>query len=188
MNKLIAPFTATLFVAALALTGCASLPGAYDYGSGGSTQAPAQAPAPAASAPAAPSTPVPAAAESAALATSDSTLGTIVVDGTAMTVYRFDSDTKGSGTSACTGGCAAKWPAVIATSATPTVEGVTGTVGGNPLPDGTFQATVNGWPLYRFAKDVAPGDVLGQGVGDVWHVVAPDGSTIKDAAPQASGY
>ena len=29
------------------------------------------------------------------------------------------------------------------------------------------------WPLYRFAADAAPGDVNGQGVGEVWYVVGP---------------
>ena len=29
----------------------------------------------------------------------------------------------------------------------------------------------NGWPLYTFIKDAKPGDVTGDGVGGVWHVV-----------------
>ena len=48
------------------------------------------------------------------------------------------------------------------------------------------------WPLYRFAGDAAPGDVNGQGSGEVWFVAAPDGSLIQaEVAAEAdtgSGY
>ena len=37
-----------------------------------------------------------------------------------------------------------------------------------------------GVALYLFANDGAPGDVNGQGVGDVWYVVGPDGEIIRD--------
>src|SRR5829696_4876694 len=68
-------------------------------------------------------------AEEPVLAAADSDLGEIVVDGEGMTVYVFDKDTPGSGTSACTGGCLQAWPAVVADSDNPTVEGVSGEVG-----------------------------------------------------------
>jgi predicted lipoprotein with Yx(FWY)xxD motif len=44
--------------------------------------------------------------------------------------------------------------------------------------DGTTQVTYNGWPLYYFAKDKAPGDVTGQGVGSVWYVVSAAGDKV----------
>ena len=34
-------------------------------------------------------------------------------------------------------------------------------------------------PIYTFAKDMAPGDVNGQGANDVWYVIAPDGTMIE---------
>ncbi|MGN7701539.1 COG4315 family predicted lipoprotein [Cellulosimicrobium sp. 22601] len=124
-----------------------------------------------------------------ALGTADSSLGTIVVDGQGMTVYYYDKDTKGSGTSACEGECAAAWPAVHAASAEPEVEGVTAEVGTITGVDGELQVTVDGRPVYTYAADQAEGDVSGQGVNGVWHVVAPDGTEIMDAAPAAgSGY
>jgi predicted lipoprotein with Yx(FWY)xxD motif len=185
MKKFLAPLTVTIALVGLTLSGCSALGGdGYGYESPASPEATAPAETPTNAPTEAP------AAEPVAptvLTLAESALGTITVDGTAMTVYRFDNDTKDSGTSACTDDCAVKWPAVISDSATPVAEGITGTVAANPLPDGTFQVTVNGWPLYRFAKDAAAGDINGQGVGDVWHVVAADGSTITDAAPQA-GY
>ncbi|TFF12454.1 COG4315 family predicted lipoprotein [Cellulosimicrobium funkei] len=124
-----------------------------------------------------------------ALGTADSSLGTVVVDGQGMTVYYYDKDTKGSGTSACEGECAAAWPAVHAASADPEVDGVTGEVGTITGVDGELQVTVDGRPVYTYAADTGPGDVTGQGVNGVWHVVAPDGTEIMDAAPGAgSGY
>lgn len=124
-----------------------------------------------------------------ALGTADSSLGTIVVDGQGMTVYYYDKDTKGSGTSACEGECAAAWPAVHAASAEPDVEGVTAEVGTITGVDGELQVTVDGRPVYTYAADTGPGDVTGQGVNGVWHVVAPDGTEVMDAAPAAgSGY
>src|SRR5581483_2981787 len=39
--------------------------------------------------------------------------------------------------------------------------------------DGSKQVTYNGMPLYYWQGDKAPGDTTGQGVGNVWWVVAP---------------
>jgi predicted lipoprotein with Yx(FWY)xxD motif len=122
----------------------------------------------------------------AVLATADSDLGTIVVDGKGLTVYVFDKDTAGSGQSACSGECLDKWPAVTADSPDPAVDGVTGDVATITRDDGTMQVTLNGLPLYLYAGDAQKGDVTGQGVGQVWWVVAPDGAKIT-AAPGATG-
>jgi predicted lipoprotein with Yx(FWY)xxD motif len=81
--------------------------------------------------------------------------------------------------SACTGACAALWPAATA-NATPTLTGITGTVGTIPTASGGMQLTLNGWPLYYYSKDMAPGDTLGQGVGSVWYVIDATG-TLKKA-------
>ena len=40
--------------------------------------------------------------------------------------------------------------------------------------------------LGGFGEDKAEGDVLGQGVNDVWYVVRPDGEMVTDPAPGAS--
>jgi predicted lipoprotein with Yx(FWY)xxD motif len=161
----------------LALAGCSD-------DDGGDTAAPS-ADAPAAEVPSeepteessgTPAEDAPAAAAELGAATSD--LGEIVVDGQGMTVYMYTNDTQGSGTSTCTDQCAAAWPAVHAASATPAVEGVTGEVGTITGTDGELQVTLNGWPLYLYAQDQAPGDVTGQGVGSVWYVVSPAGEPI----------
>jgi predicted lipoprotein with Yx(FWY)xxD motif len=128
--------------------------------------------------------------EDAALAVADSGLGEIVVDGEGMTVYVFDNDTPGSGTSACTGGCLQAWPPVVANSENPTADGVSGKVGTITRDDGTLQVTLEGYPLYLWQNDVAPGDTTGQGVQGVWWVVTPDGSKVTATAAPADlpGY
>ena len=73
----------------------------------------------------------------------------------------------------------AAWPPVTTTTDTPTVEGVTGPLGTIATPTGSKQVTLNGLPLYYWAQDQAPGDVTGQGIQNVWYVVAPNGDMIK---------
>jgi predicted lipoprotein with Yx(FWY)xxD motif len=115
----------------------------------------------------------------AALSVAQSSAGQIVVGANGLSVYYFTKDTKDSGTSACTGDCLVAWPPVTTTSATPTVNGVTGKVGTIPTADGKMQVTINGMPVYYYQKDKAPGDITGQGVGGVWFLVAPSGEMIK---------
>lgn len=115
------------------------------------------------------------------LKTASSSAGQIVVDGKGMSLYFFTKDVKDSGSSACAGACTATWPAVTTESAAPSVDGVTGTLGSITTAAGTKQLTINGLPVYYFAKDKAPGDVLGQGVNNVWYLVNPAGEMIKPA-------
>ncbi|GAB2987679.1 hypothetical protein [Saccharothrix stipae] len=108
-------------------------------------------------------------------------LGTVLTDGEGLTLYRFDRDTANPSTSTCDGGCAEKWPPVLATSGDVRLRGVDrALVATLDRADGTRQVTVAGWPVYRFAEDTAPGQAKGQGVGGTWFVAAPDG---RKAAP-----
>lgn len=117
-------------------------------------------------------------ASAAALTTAETDLGTIVVDGEGMTVYQFDQDEQGSGSSTCTGACLQNWPPVPGDGSVGT-EGLTGEVGTITGTDGAPQLTLNGWPLYYFAGDEQPGDTTGQGVQDVWWVMTPAGEPIR---------
>jgi predicted lipoprotein with Yx(FWY)xxD motif len=126
--------------------------------------------------------------EEAELEVETSDLGEIVVDGEGMTVYVFDNDTQGTDRSACEDACAALWPAVITESDTPSVEGVTGTVGTIEAIEGGQQVTLNGWPLYTYTEDTAPGDVTGQAFNDVWWVVDPSGEKITDMPDSGFSY
>ncbi|TAM70832.1 MAG: hypothetical protein EPN48_04755 [Microbacteriaceae bacterium] len=166
-------------LAALSLAGCMSGSGSGggpyggSGGGGGSSSAPSSSGASGSSA-------------SGSLATATTPLGTIVVNGSKMTVYVFDQDTVGEKSSACTGSCITTWPAVTSASATPTATGVTGTLGTIPAPDGKLQVTLNGYPLYTYVGDSAAGDITGQGLQGTWWVVSPSGTKIT-AAPQ-KGY
>ncbi|MHA7278456.1 COG4315 family predicted lipoprotein [Arthrobacter sp. MDT2-2] len=121
----------------------------------------------------------PAAASPTTLGVATSDLGEIVVDAEGMTVYYFTKDVADSGVSACKDDCLVAWPPVISGTETPEVEGVTGEVGTIETTEGGLQMTINGMPIYYFNKDLAAGDVNGQAVGDVWYVVAPDGTMIQ---------
>lgn len=117
-------------------------------------------------------------------ATASTKLGQIIVDGKGMTAYVWDKDTANSGVSACTGPCAALWPAITTTSATPTVTGITGTVATITGVNGGKQISINGLPIYTFSKDAKPGDTNGQGVLNIWHVLSPAGEKISTPNPK----
>ena len=110
-------------------------------------------------------------------------LGTFLVDAHHKTVYLFEADK--SGTSTCTGSCAAAWPPVV-TSGTPTASnGVSGTnLGTTTRPDGTKQVTYHGHPLYYFVNDTSAGQTAGQGskaFGAGWYVVGTNGNKIDNS-------
>lgn len=185
MRKVVATI-AVIGAAALLLAGCAS------NSTSGTKAAAASSPAPAGSATAvmsaasaATSGGGSAAATGAHLGIAHSLLGNIVVDGAGMTLYVFTRDTKGSGKSSCTGECLATWPALSVTG-TPIGDGVTGTLGTIPSPDGKKQVTLDGWPLYYFAGDKAAGDVKGQGIKGAWWVVTAAGAPISAAASSSA--
>ena len=143
-----------------------------------STIAGVPSPAPVA-APAAP--PAPAAPAGPALTASPTAaLGTVVVDGTGYTLYRFDKDKSKPSKSNCNGSCATQWPPVLVASAAEAKEvkldGVdAGAVNTVKRADGKLQLTIGGWPVYRYSGDKAAGDTTGQGVGKVWFAVTPAG-------------
>lgn len=105
----------------------------------------------------------------------ESGLGEILVDGDGNTVYLFVPDAQGP--SVCVDGCADAWPPLVGdVSAGDGVDA--GLLGSVARDDGTEQATFNGWPLYYFASDAAPGDTNGQGVNEVWYVLDANGDAI----------
>ncbi len=168
-----------VLVLSAALAGCGGSPGTTTS----SAPPPASSAAPTSAAPGSASASAMAAAE---MKVASSSAGQIVVDSKGMSLYFFTKDVKDSGKSACVDACLAAWPIFTTTSDAPAVEGVTGTVGTITSPDGKKHVTLNGMPLYYYAKDKAPGDVTGQGVGSVWYLVSPTGEMVKGAA--SSGY
>ena len=105
------------------------------------------------------------------------TLGSFLVDDKGMTLYLFTKDTPN--TTVCYDKCATAWPPLLTTDAPAAGEGVDASkLGTTKRTDGTSQVTYNGWPLYYYVKDKAPGDVVGQDVGDVWYVVSATGDQV----------
>jgi predicted lipoprotein with Yx(FWY)xxD motif len=126
-------------------------------------------------------------------------LDPVMANGAGLTLYRFDNDTATPPASNCFDACAEAWPPVVVRAGgkihvDPDLD--QSLVGFIPRGEGMFQVTLAGWPLYRFAQDSAPGQARGQGVGDTWFGVTPQGEragvkvarpgTTK-AAPRAEG-
>lgn len=105
-------------------------------------------------------------------------LGKILVGGNGFTLYTFTKDTKD--TSNCYDKCEQAWPPLLTLDKPTLKDGVDASLlGSTQRKDGTLQVTYNGMPLYYFFKDQAPGDTTGQGVQNVWYVVAPNGTAVK---------
>jgi predicted lipoprotein with Yx(FWY)xxD motif len=101
----------------------------------------------------------------------DSSLGKILVASNGMTLYTFDNDTPGETASACTGKCIAAWPPLVA-PADAKAAGEWSTVDVTDKAGKTEKMwAYKGSPVYFFVKDTKPGDVKGNGVANVWHVV-----------------
>ena len=100
-----------------------------------------------------------------------------------LTLYTFENDRNdaqgdGAGDSDCNDGCAEVWPPLFADA---------GATEGGPFTiidrdDGTRQWALNGLPVYFYAPDTAPGDTLGEGVGNVWYVARPGPVAVVDSA------
>ena len=109
----------------------------------------------------------------------------MLVTGAGMTVYVYLPDPTSPSRTTCTGDCANDWPPVLLTVRTPKVSGIDGSrVGIVVRPDGSRQVTLNGYPLYRFAADLRPGDIRGESVGETWFAVDSSGNFVP-LSPEA---
>ena len=141
------------------------------------TPAPASE-APASEAPASEAPASPAAGGAVTVMVADSDLGQILVDGEGRTLYMFKPDS--DGTSTCYDECESNWPPLTVPGDITVGEGLdAATFTTTERTDGSTQVKAGAWPLYYFANDAAPGDVNGQGVGDVWYAVSPAGEPIE---------
>ena len=100
-------------------------------------------------------------------------IGSYLADEKGMTLYLFKKDSPGKSACAATGGCLEKWPVFFAEKIEPAAGIDAAAIGVITREDGKKQTTYKGLPLYYFFKDKAEGDTLGQGVNNVWYVVAP---------------
>jgi predicted lipoprotein with Yx(FWY)xxD motif len=107
----------------------------------------------------------------------DPTLGPILVDQAGMTLYMFTKDEANQ--SNCDAECLERWPPLISQGSPTAAEGIDpDLIGTAEMADGRLIVTYNQMPLYYWFEDAQPGDTAGQGVGEVWYVVAPDGTPV----------
>jgi predicted lipoprotein with Yx(FWY)xxD motif len=112
----------------------------------------------------------------ASLATeTDDAHGEFLVDNDGMALYLFTTDNGGEST--CYDACATTWPPLLTNTEEVTAGGAVDAslIGTTERDDGKMQVTYNGWPLYYYAEDKEPGQTEGQGVQNVWYLVAPSG-------------
>ncbi|MGD9712049.1 MAG: cupredoxin domain-containing protein [Thermomicrobiales bacterium] len=112
----------------------------------------------------------------------DPVLGRYLADPAGMTLYLFSNDTM-AGESTCYDDCATNWPPFTAEEPLSLPLGVGGELTLIERTDGSTQVAYNGMPLYYFARDQQAGDLTGQGVGDVWWIVAPGAEMGLAATP-----
>lgn len=109
-------------------------------------------------------------------------LGTILVTSEGMTLYDFHRDQGGQ--SSCYGACAGAWPPLL-TEGNPQAQGAAkrSMLGTTKRKDGTIQVTYNGWPLYTYVGDQAPGEANGNDIdqfGAEWYALQPNGQEPED--------
>jgi predicted lipoprotein with Yx(FWY)xxD motif len=110
-------------------------------------------------------------------------LGSVIVDSSGFTLYRFSKDTGKQNMCLKTSECSTTWPA-LETSGQPTVgPGLKASlVSTIALPGGKRQVTYAGHPLYRYAAGTERGETSYAGVrqfGGTWFAVSASGGTVK---------
>ena len=169
-----AALTATALTAtALAVTACG--PSSYSSGgAGGAYGAPAGSSSQTSTSGAT--------AQTSALKVTRTSVGAVLASGRGLTLYYYTEDKAGSGSSVCTGSCASTWPPLAAPVRAPAGVPLPGPLGTITRPGGGAQVTINGYPIYTYAGDKAPGQAAGNGIGGAWHVIKL-GSTAASQAP-----
>jgi predicted lipoprotein with Yx(FWY)xxD motif len=113
---------------------------------------------------------------SAVLTIRKTPIGYVLADANGYTIYWYARDPQGGSRPACAGRCLLTWFPV--TGKPTAVKGgrLHAVLGSITRSTGQVQATYNGYPLYTFGSDSAPGMTNGNGSGGSWHV-------IKEKAP-----
>jgi predicted lipoprotein with Yx(FWY)xxD motif len=118
-------------------------------------------------------------AASAVLTVRKTPIGYVLANVNGYTVYWFARDRRGGSHPACAGSCLLAWFPVKGQPAPADGTTLAGKLGCITRPGGVMQATYNGYPLYTFGSDSAPGMTNGNGSGGAWHV-------IREKAPAAT--
>jgi predicted lipoprotein with Yx(FWY)xxD motif len=97
--------------------------------------------------------------------------GMVLAGSKGLTLYYFTKDKPHSGKSACFGSCLKAWPALAAPVKAPAGAHMPGPMGTITRGNGTVQVTINGYPIYYYVGDKAPGQIAGNGVEGTWHII-----------------
>jgi predicted lipoprotein with Yx(FWY)xxD motif len=97
--------------------------------------------------------------------------GMVLAGSKGLTLYYFTKDKPHSGKSACFGSCLKAWPALAAPVKAPAGARMPGPMGTITRGNGTVQVTINGFPIYYYVGDKAPGQIAGNGVEGTWHII-----------------
>lgn len=119
---------------------------------------------------------------STVVATRDTALGQILVDGQGRTLYLFAKDTGTAST--CDGSCASYWPPVPVSGVPHAAAAAAAKLGAITRPGGTQQLTYAGHPLYYFVKDRKAGQTTGQALdqfGAKWYALDAAGTAVVTA-------
>ena len=95
------------------------------------------------------------------------------MDKDGFSLYVFDNDTMG--TSTCIDGCLDIWPAFVANEEDVAI-GEFSLISRN---DGTKQWAFQDMPLYFFKNDFARGEINGDGLNGIWHLIPPINTVLK---------
>jgi predicted lipoprotein with Yx(FWY)xxD motif len=110
-----------------------------------------------------------------------SSYGRVLFDGRGFSLYAFTHDRAGRST--CSGACAKAWPPYILHGAVRAGAGTSrALIATTRRADGTRQVTYAGRPLYYYAGDRKPGQILCQNVlefGGLWLVVRGNGTPVR---------
>lgn len=110
-------------------------------------------------------------------------LGSVLVDASGFTVYRFSKDTGSKDTCMSNRECAATWPALTSSGRPTAGPGVRSSlISTISLPGGKRQVTYAGHPLYRYAPASERAETSYVGVrqfGGTWMAVSASGGGIK---------
>jgi len=115
--------------------------------------------------------------QTAALKVERTSVGMVLAGSKGLTLYYYTADKPGSGKSVCTGGCATAWPPLTAPVKAPMGAKMPGPIGMITRAGGARQVTINGYPIYYYAEDMAPGQAKGNGAEGKWHVIKVKMST-----------
>jgi predicted lipoprotein with Yx(FWY)xxD motif len=135
--------------------------------------------------PAGTSSPAPSSPAVTVSAKSVAGVGTVLVNGEGQTLYMLTSEKGGKITCTDDNGCTKVWPdnelpkgVTSATAGSGIQASLLGTVKNSA---GELYATYNGWPLYTYSGDGAPGQANGEGLtgfGGTWYVLSTSGNPV----------